>query len=109
LEDPSTYGEDLLENLKLVMSLASVHCSGCADYHIRTVAHRATGEQFGINSDRVELVQLLGELISDRVTRRSGEIDVVIAGSADTGVLATVAHAAAKVGRDALSSCRFTV
>ena len=109
LPDPQGYGEDLRGNLERVLALAPVHCAGCADYHIRCVAHRAAGERFGIDSDRPQLVALFAELAEKLLAVRTGTVDIVIAGSADTGILATAAHAVATLGADALARCRFTV
>lgn len=109
LSDPVTFGEDLAGNLRRVLEIAPRHCGGCADYHIRSVAHRATGERFGIDSDRPELVAVLGDLAGRRLAEQPGRLDIVIAGSADTGVLATVAHAVSLLGEAALARCRFTV
>ncbi|RTL96996.1 MAG: class I SAM-dependent methyltransferase [Hyphomicrobiales bacterium] len=109
LSDPVTFGEDLASNLQRVLEIAPRHCRDCADYHIRCVAHRATGERFGIDSDRPELVALLKGLVGRRLAEQPGRLDIVIAGSADTGVLATVAHAVSLLGDEALARCRFTV
>jgi hypothetical protein len=108
LIDSATYGEDLAGNLERVLKIAPRHCADCTDYHIRCVAHRATGERFGIDLDRGELVAATQAVISRGLSSRP-RLDIVIAGSADTGVLATVAHAAARLGEEALRRCRFTV
>lgn len=109
LPDADTYGEDLRGNLQRVLSLAPAHCAGCADYHIRTVAHRATGEPFGIDSDRPQIVAMVAGIAAKLIKMRTGPVDVVIAGSADTGILATVAHAISTTSPQALARCRFTV
>lgn len=108
LVDPVIFGEDLQGNLQRVVKLAPGHCSGCADYHIRNVAHRVTGEKFGIDLDRRELVAAVRDIVGGGLSRQE-RINIVIAGSADTGVLATVAHAVALHGDEALRRCRFTV
>lgn len=108
LSDPATYGEDLPGNLRRVLEIAPRHCVGCADYHIRSCAHRATGERFGIDTDRDALVAVLEELFGRGLSRQP-RLDIVIAGSADTGVFATVAHAVARLGDEALRRCHFTV
>ncbi|QKD00811.1 class I SAM-dependent methyltransferase [Mesorhizobium loti] len=108
LADPVTYGEDLPGNLQRVLKIAPSHCADCADYHIRSVAHRTTGERFGIDLDRPELVAVISDIVGRGLSRQS-RLDIVIAGSADTGVLATVAHAVALLGDEALRRCRFTV
>ncbi|WP_457938757.1 methyltransferase domain-containing protein [Mesorhizobium sp. 10J20-29] len=109
LLDPQTYGEDLQGNLDRALALAPVHCPGCADYHIRVAAHRAAGAQLGIDADRPQLVVAIAETAGRLLSARTGKLDIVIAGSADTGILSTVAHAIATLGPDALSRCRFTV
>ena len=42
-------------------------------------------------------------------TAKAGSIDILIPGSADTGILATAAHAAAALGQAVLDRCRITV
>jgi hypothetical protein len=109
--DPARCGEDLFGNLRLAAAIAPSLCRGCADYHIRCTAHRAAGETMGVEMDRPPLVALLKEEIAARLDAApaGADIDIVIAGSADTGVLSTVAHAAALLGPESLARCRFTV
>ncbi|MBB5755167.1 class I SAM-dependent methyltransferase [Prosthecomicrobium pneumaticum] len=108
LLDPARCGEDLIGNLRRAAAIAPSLCPGCADYHIRCTAHRAVGEAMGIETDRPPLIALLSEEMAARLARPE-RIELVIAGSADTGVLSTAAHAAARLGGEALRRIRFTV
>lgn len=108
LFDPLTCGEDLLQNAARISELAPDHCVGCADYHIRSAAHRCAPIPKGIGFDRPELIGLITRLIAEKADS-GGTIEVLIPGSADTGILATAAHAAAAMGQGMLDRCRFTV
>lgn len=109
LLDPVSCGEDLIHNTVRVSELAPDHCVGCADYHIRTAVQRGFGVAKGIAQDRPHLIQLITKIIADRAAASDSSITIVIPGSADTGVLATCAHAAAKLGPSVFDRCRFTV
>ena len=106
LVDPLTCGEDLLQNATRISELAPDHCVGCADYHIRSAAHRCAPIPKGV--DRPELIPLIKGLIAEKAAG-TGSIDLVIPGSADTAILATTAHAAASLGQAVLGRCRFTI
>jgi len=108
LVDPLTCGEDLLQNAARISELAPEHCVGCADYHIRSAAHRCAPVPKGIGFDRPELITLVKQMLAE-MTSIAGSIDILIPGSADTGVLATAGHAAAMLGPAVLDRCRFTV
>lgn len=108
LLDPASCGEDLQHNARRFSVLAPQHCSGCADYHIRSAVHRCAGPPKSV-FDRPELIQLMRKIIEDASRRSDRMIDIVIAGSADTAVLATSAHAAVTLGAPILARCRFTV
>ena len=95
LLDPVSCGEDLLHNASRVSELAPGHCAGCADYHIRSSAHRCAGIPKGIAFDRPQLTEMIRKIVAERVAATDTTIDIVIPGSADTGILATCAHAAA--------------
>ena len=107
LLDPVTCGEDLVQSAARVSELAPIHCAGCSDYHIRTSAQRAVIFK-GISHDRPWLIELIREFLA-RAIDSASTINIVIPGSADTGILATCAHAAAVLGRQTLDRCRFTV
>lgn len=108
LVDPLTCGEDLLQNAARISELAPDHCIGCADYHIRSAAHRCAPIPKGIGFDRPELIELISGIIAEKAAN-AGSIGIVIPGSADTGILATAAHAAAVLGQEVIGRCRFTV
>jgi hypothetical protein len=106
LGDPATCGEDLLHNAQRAIDLARRLCRDCADYHVLFPLRRATGGVFGVDRDRPKMTEIVGQLVA---TRTSGPIDILIVGAADSGILATCAHAARQVGGDALRRARFTV
>ena len=108
LVDPLTCGEDLLQNAARISELSPDHCIGCADYHIRSAAHRCAPIPKGIGFDRPELVKLVKEILAEKAAT-AGSIEILIPGSADSGILATAAHAAAMLGQAVLDHCRFTV
>lgn len=109
LLDPISCGENLLQNVARVSELAPDHCVGCADYHIRYSAHRSTGFLKSIAIDRPHLIELIQKAIEERSAASNANIEIVIPGSADTGILATCAHAAASLGAPILNRCHFTV
>lgn len=109
LLDSISCGENLFQNVARVSELAPDHCAGCANYHIRFVAHRYTGIPKGIALDRPHLIDLIRTCIKERTAASNPSIEIVISGSADTGILATCAHAAATLGAASLNRCRFTV
>jgi hypothetical protein len=106
LLDPVNCGEDVLANAARISELAPDHCVDCADNHIRSAVHRCTPVPKGV--DRPEFINLIRGVLIEKAAR-PGHIEIVIPGSADTNILATTAHAAAVLGREVLSRCRFTV
>jgi hypothetical protein len=108
LFDATSCGEDLAYNARRFSQLAPDHCAGCADYHIRSAVHRCAGPPKSV-FDRPELIRLMRRMIDDASLRSDRMIDIIIAGSADTAVLATCAHAAVTLGAPTLARCRFTV
>ena len=107
LTDPASCGEDLAYNAQRFSALAPQFCPGCADYHIRVALHRYARTRAIL--DRPELIRLVSKVIADEAARTERTIEIVIAGSADTAMLATAAHAAAMLGAETLKRCRFTV
>jgi hypothetical protein len=107
LLDPVSCGEDLAYNAQRFSELAPDHCAGCADYHIRSALHRYAGPPKFF--DRPELIRLMGKIIADKAALPGKTIEIVVAGTADTAMLATCAHAAAMLRVDVLKRCRFTV
>jgi hypothetical protein len=109
LADPTVCGEDLTHNLRRTAELARTHCRDCADYHIWAAASRLTGRIKSTSADRPRLAALIGRQVKEIAMIRTGIIDVVIAGAADTGLLATAAHAACLAGDHILARSRFHV
>ena len=107
LLDPVSCGEDLAHNARRFSELAPDHCAGCADYHIRSALHRYAGPPKLF--DRPELIRLIGKIIADKAALPDKTIEIVVAGAADTAMLATCAHVAATLRVDVLKRCRFTV
>src|SRR5262245_29063351 len=87
------FPEDLEANLRLAEALAPTHCAGCNGYHLARVRRRASAPAPDA-LDRAEMVQALRDWLASR--RPSPEpVEILIAGSADTNLLATCAEAAA--------------
>jgi len=105
LLDRELCGEDLAHNAARFSALAPLHCKGCADYHIRSALHRCAGPPKIF--DRPVLIRLMAGMIAGQAARSDRTIEILIAGAADTAMLATAAHAAAVLG--VLARCRFTV
>lgn len=108
LDDPQTCGEDLPGNLKRLITIAPQYCDRCEDYHIATAAKRLSGETIWARDSREFLFGTLGPIFTE-FAQRNKEIDVVIAACADTGVVATVAHAALAVDPTLVDRLRFTI
>lgn len=108
LLDPHNCGENLKRNAARVFALASEYCTDCADFHVRSAAHRCA-EPPRIILDRPELIRLLQRLVGEAAACGGDPVDIIIPGSADTAILATAAHAAASLGDEIFARCRFTV
>src|SRR5262245_40257846 len=109
LSDPHSCGEDLDYNLLRATQIGPTLCGPCADYHVLFPARRLTGRVNGLETDRPDLIATVGREVAARAAAGRPAIDILIAGSADTGVLATCAHAAFAAAPDAIASVRFTV
>ena len=109
LLDSSSCGEDLLHNANRMAELAPLHCVDCADYHIRRSVQRASGVPLSIVHDRARIISLITGFLAALPPEGRNLVNIVIPGSADTGILATCAHAAAISGPAMLSRCKFTV
>jgi hypothetical protein len=94
LPDSVSFGEDLSANLALTARLAPACCTVCQGYHLRYVASRLTDAKTPINHDRRQLAEVVGRYAA----ARPGPTHVLIAGAADTGILATCAHGVAAAG-----------
>jgi hypothetical protein len=94
-------------NLRLAETLAPTHCAGCNGYHLARVRRRLKSTPDAL--DRSEMVQLLRDRLASRRGSPAEPIDVLIAGSADTNLLATCADAAPDAERvryTVLDRCR---
>lgn len=109
LLDPATCGEDLARMASRMSELAPALCEGCAAYHLRFVLTRCATADKSVAVDRPLLVSHVQQILGGRLSRSSDPLDIVIAGAADTGILATCAHAAAAMNAEILSRCRFTI
>ncbi len=110
---PDRYPEDPVGNFLMVADLAPRLCQGCATYHLQYTARRAcrytTGDGAVNALDRSEMVALLAELFARRAETDASPIHVVLGGSADTGLLATVVRGADEAGRGVLARARLSV
>jgi hypothetical protein len=107
------YAEDPVGNFLMAADLAPVLCPDCAAYHVRYTARRAARYSSGKGEvhalDRREMVELLAPMLAERVRAGRGAVDVMLAGSADTGLLAAVATAADVAGPGVMEAVRFAV
>ncbi|MBG1231813.1 class I SAM-dependent methyltransferase [Aestuariivirga litoralis] len=108
LRDPDSFGEDLFAIANRAAELAPIYCQGCASYHWRIPAQRALGVIESLGVDRYKLVSEVREILGPRYLT-ADEISIVLAGSADTGLLATLAHAVASLSADAVRRTTFLV
>ena len=109
LLDPLSCGEDLAQNANRMAELAPILCLGCTDYHVRRAVQRAAGVRLSIAHDRAKIIRLIFDFLETFPPDENAPINIVIPGSADTGILSTCAHAAASLGLAMLNRCRFTV
>ncbi len=107
LRDPETCGEDLLAIANRAADIAKTNCDGCSVNHWRVPAQRAVGLPESLATDRGQIVDAVRTIWKRPAFGRKFEI--VIAGAADTGLLAAVAHAVAASATDALGHTHFTV
>jgi SAM-dependent methyltransferase len=111
LSDPVTCGEDLAFNSRRAMELAPRFCGTCEDHHLLSPVRRLAvdaGNQ-GVEIDRPRLFEIIAGLINRNGKVDGHSIDIVIAGSVDTALLASCAHAAHAASGGAFSRVRFTV
>jgi len=108
LGDRLSFGEDLRRNAQLALDLAPIHCAGCMTYHMLRPMRRYVGSAAGI-PDRGILVEAIGSFLSGRARAGEARVDILIAGAADSGLLAVCAHAAYVFLGAELGRVRFTV
>ena len=108
LSDPTNCGEDHVYNLSRVTAIAKVHCGDCENYHITTPVFRLTGRCAWNEGARTVLTGFVQSFLAGR-TPSGDPIEIVIAGAADTSILASCAHAANFATNGNLEDVRFTV
>jgi hypothetical protein len=108
LRDPETFGEDLFAIANRAAELSQVHCKGCGGYHWRVPARRAVGLPESLSSDRMEIVSKIQEF-SKQHFRTYRHLEIIIAGAADTGLLATAAHAVATANVGERNDTHYTI
>ena len=94
------FAEDMPSLVRRTVALAGTMCGHCAPWHGTWPARRLAGSTRSVDSDRA----VLGPLFRELAAGRSGDA-WLIAGSADTGLLATVAASLGAAAR----SFHFTV
>lgn len=109
LTDSESFGEDLAANLDSVNELAEKYCDSCKGYHVLHVAKRLLPLTGSLSLDRHEIAATVRKLAEEQRVSTRLPLEVVIAGCADTGLLASAAHGIALTGKPALSQTRFTV
>jgi hypothetical protein len=110
LSDPATCGEDLVGNLDLLARLSEDFCVDCGGYHAWHGIDRVIRTKTGIDDDRPDLIAALqGIIASIAESKGTDAIELLIPGSADTGILATCAHAAWSLGEATGSRLRYTI
>jgi len=92
------FREDLEANLRLAEALAPTHCAGCNGYHLARVRRRLKSPAPDA-LDRAEMVQLLRDWLTNHRALLPEPIHILIAGSADTNLLAISAEAASDAPR----------
>jgi hypothetical protein len=96
VEPEGRFREDLEENLRLAEALAPTHCSGCNGYHLERVRRRVAAPADAL--DRRDMMALLRDWLEIRGVHATEPADILIAGSADTNLLATCAEALSDAG-----------
>jgi hypothetical protein len=110
ISDPLTCGEDLLANLDHLAAFAEKYCVNCGGYHAWHGLDRIIRTKTGIDNDRPDLIGTLQTMIASiAATKKTDPIELLIPGSADTGILSTCAHAAWSLGEETASRLRYTV
>jgi hypothetical protein len=110
LLDPRTCGEDLPAMASRMSELAPMLCRDCADYHLRFAITRCVSPfDKSVAVDRALLIRRIQDILAGPAQSSSASVNILIAGAADTGVLATCAHATAALGERLLLRCRFIV
>lgn len=93
------FTEDLKRAAQRALDLAPVHCSDCSSYHMIRPLKRYFGKTGGL-ADREILVGRIGTFLATTAKHRPGPIRILLAGAADSGLLAVCVRA----GIEALGS-----
>lgn len=109
LTDTNSFGEDLTYNALVIAELAECHCTSCKDYHVGFVYKRLEAPGANIEIDRSEIAEFVKSIVQRRLSTQIDQIEIVIAGASDTGVLSSAAHGVALIGPAALERTRFVV
>jgi SAM-dependent methyltransferase len=106
IPEPPAFGDDLVGNLRDVVTLSRRYCRDCADFHVISVAGRLVGKRAGAAAiDRDLIVGIMRDLLEPR---RSA--DILVAGSSDSGLLSWAVRAASLAAPpDHATRFRFTV
>jgi hypothetical protein len=108
LSDPESCGEDHGYNLSRVTEIARLHCGDCEQYHITTPLNRLAGQSGWNGKARKILIEFVRQFLTER-RLAANRIDIVIAGAADTSILASCAHAASTIAGVKPENVHFTV
>lgn len=93
LSDPTLCGEDMPEILRWLLDHAEEACDGCEYYHVGFLAQRFTPGGVAVEKERPQFIGALKRAVAD-APRTTPRLRIAIAGAGDTGVCASVAHAA---------------
>jgi len=104
------FGEDLPALANRAYALALEFCGSCANYHIYWPARRAAGIVGGSDADRNALIGNACRLARSFASGPDRKFDILIAGAADTGILAAIAEGVNRAGgRNLLHRTRFCI
>ncbi len=109
LSDPLVTGESLERLAKRAGELAAVHCVDCGNSHTRWIERRRNEEK---DSFLIHFPELAGGLLHAVKLLHwggAGQLDIMVAGCADTGLLALCAHIAGQQGAFARDRVRLHV
>ncbi len=97
VSDPKSRGENLLHNYHRVVEIGPRRCNGCERYHVNWPLYRLANFESPYGSDHRELEDAIGRILVPRAAKPD-TLTITIVGSADTALLALMAHAAWKAG-----------
>jgi hypothetical protein len=92
LRDPLVMGERLGALLERTLELAPIYCTDCEDMHVKWVRHRVENDRSSFYTFHPELVGAVVEAVGLLHRRGKDRLRIMIAGAADTGLLALCAH-----------------